>query len=110
MIPKNIELPDDVLSRISSDPILLRWLSSVQSQLVTSTAELNGIGCTRIIWNDTGSAIAGNEEVNVDDGLTLSYFNSSGVLVRSTAIFSGVWFSSSGTIPAGEAREMTRIA
>lgn len=110
MIPKNVELPDDVLARISNDPVLLRWLSEVQSQLVTSTVELNGVGCTRIIWNDTGSVIDPLQIVNADDGLTLSFVDSSGVVQKSGDSIEGDWVASSGQMATGEAREMTRIA
>ena len=110
MIPKNIELPDDVLRGLTSNPTLLRWLSEVQSQLVTSTVELNDLGCTRIVWNETGSDIDALQVVNADDGLTLSYFDAAGTLQKSADAIEGSWVACSGSIPNTEAREMTRIA
>lgn len=110
MIPGNIELTDDILSEISKNPVLLRWLSEVQSQLVSSTTELNGVGCTRIVWNETGSDIDALQVVNADNGLTLSYFDAAGTLQKSAVVIEGSWIASSGFLSVGRAREMTRIA
>lgn len=111
MIPRNIELPDEVIAELTRNPVLLRWLSEIQSQLVTSTVELNGVGCTRIVWNDTGSNISALQEVDVDDGLTQSYIDSAGVVQKaSPSYIEGRWIASSGGIASGDAREMTRIA
>ena len=110
MIPKNIELPDSVLAELTSNPVIADWLREVQSQLVTSTIDLNGVGCTRIVWNETGADIEALETVNADSGLTPSYVNSSGVVSKSIDTLQGDWIASSGSIANGDAREMTRVS
>lgn len=110
MIPRNIELPDSVLAELTSNPTIAAWLREIQNQLVTSTIDLNGIGCTRIVWNETGVDIDSLETVNAESGLTPSYVNSSGVISKSMDTLEGDWIASAGAIANGDAREMTRVS
>ena len=109
MIPNNIELPDDVIRELTSNPILLRWLSSIQSQLITSTVEENGVGCTRLIKNKTGATIVNLEDVPAS-GLKILYFDSSGALLESSVVLEGVWRQASGgAIANNQTKMMTRV-
>lgn len=110
MIPGYSELPETAFEELTKNPQLLAWFADVQRQLISSTVDLNGIGCTRILWNDTGADINPLQEVEATDGLTLSYIDGSGVVQRSAVTLEGRWLSSSGGFAAGNAREMTRIS
>lgn len=110
MIPGYSELPETAFEELTKNPQLLAWFADVQRQLISSTVELNGIGCTRILWNDTGSNILELQEVEASDGLTLSYVDNFGVVQRSGVVLEGRWLASSGGLNAGDAREMTRIS
>jgi len=110
MIPGYSELNEATFEELTINHQLLAWFADVQRQLISSSVELNGIGCTRIVWNDTGSSILELQEVEASDGLTLAYFDNFGVLQRSGVVLEGTWIASSGGSSAGDAREMTRIS
>lgn len=110
MIPGYSELPETAFEELTKNPQLLAWFADVQRQLISSTVDLNGIGCTRIVWNNTGSNIQALQEVEASDGLSISYIDSSGTVRNSFLALRGRWVASSGALNAGEAREMTRIS
>lgn len=108
MIPGNIELPDEMLRKLSADPILLRWLSEVQAQLVTSVIETNGVGSQRFIRNDTGSVISEGAEA---PGAQLSLMGLvSGAWAPVPVVLTGDWINSSGyDIQPGDSAILTRL-
>lgn len=109
MIPNNVELPDDVIKELTTNPVLLRWLSSIQSQLITSSVEENGVGCTRLIKNKTGASVVNLEDVPAS-GLKILYYDSSGSVAESGVVLEGIWRQTSGGIVANnQAKMMTRV-
>lgn len=110
MIPRNIELPDEVIRELTSNQILLRWLSEIQKQLITGCVDENGIGCTRLVRNDTGAIISGDAETDAG-GLTVMYFNAAGALTASSVTIDGVWINvQGGDIGIGETKMMARLS
>lgn len=109
MIPGYSELPETAFEELTKNPQLLAWFADVQRQLISSTVELNGIGCTRIMWNTSGATIGALEVVD-SSALSHSYFNAAGNLVVSAVTVEGNWIASSAGLPAGIARAMTRVS
>lgn len=109
MIPGYSELPESVFEELTKNPQLLAWFADVQRQLISSTVELNGIGCTRIMWNTSGVTIDALDVVD-SSALSHSYFNAAGSLASSGVVVEGNWIASSGGLPAGVARAMTRVS